>query len=98
MNNGDLIEVGAVWQKPTKNGGTFFSIKPNKDIDLNQFAETGFLLFQNKKNNDRQPDYKMYGKAPIDNMSALEQTPAFNNTYQPPQAPMAQPTEDDIPF
>ena len=80
-------EVGALWKRKSKAGMTYLAGHVNYD-ELGKEITSKVVVFSNdKKTNDKQPDYRIYLSKP---MGASDSVGASANSSKTAQEPVAQ--------
>ena len=80
-------EVGALWKRKSKNGMTYLAGHVKYD-ELGKEITSKVVVFSNdKKSNDKQPDYRIYLSKPMGEAQAQTATKetAVSSTQQEPQ-------------
>jgi uncharacterized protein (DUF736 family) len=101
QQNKNQNELGALWKKKSKNGMAFLSGYVKVD-DLGLEKEIKVVVFaNNKKANEKAPDYRIYISKPIggeleqESQSETQKPSAKNNTTAPVKKQSAQVVEEN---
>ena len=95
-SNNNNTELGALWKKKSKTGVAFLSGYVKVD-DLGLEKEIKVVVFaNNKKSNDKAPDYRIYISKPLDSQQSSQNDKKVNQpSVKKPVANAIEPEESE---